>query len=109
MIGFVQRPVGLVTRRGRMLRPTRQPCGEWIVDTYQYRTEEERYARRVSTEEIEKNDYTLNISRYVSIAETEPDTDLAAVHAKLAEIETRIADAADMHNGYLRELGLPPV
>src|SRR5690606_18987541 len=39
---------------------------EKIVNTYQYRQEEERYARRVSMEEIEKNNYNLNISRYVS-------------------------------------------
>jgi type I restriction enzyme M protein len=39
-----------------------------IVDTYQYRKEEDRYSRRVSMEEIEKNDYNLNISRYVSTA-----------------------------------------
>jgi type I restriction enzyme M protein len=31
-----------------------------IVETYQFRTEEERYSRRVSMEEIAKNDYNLN-------------------------------------------------
>ena len=51
-----------------------------IVDTYQYRKEEERYARRVDMDEIEKNDYNLNISRYVSTSEAEPEIDLAAVH-----------------------------
>jgi len=44
-----------------------------IVDTYQNRPEEkvERYSRRVSLEEIEKNDFNLNISRYVSTAKPE--------------------------------------
>ena len=37
-----------------------------IVDTYMNRSEEERYSRRVSMEEIESNGYNLNISRYVS-------------------------------------------
>ncbi len=39
-----------------------------IIESYQFRKEEERYSRRVSMEEIEKNDYNLNISRYVSTA-----------------------------------------
>jgi type I restriction enzyme M protein len=80
-----------------------------IVDTYQYRKEEERYARRVSMEEIEKNDYNLNISRYVSTAKPEPEIDLAAVHAQLRDIEKRISESARAHNQYLKELGLPPV
>jgi type I restriction enzyme M protein len=80
-----------------------------IVYTYQYRKEEERYARCVSMEEIEKNDYNLNISRYVSTAIPEPEIDLDAVHNKLAEIEKRIAKAAEIHNRYLKELNLPPV
>lgn len=80
-----------------------------IVDTYQFRTEADRYARRVPMAEIEQNDYNLNISRYVSTAEAAADIDLAAVHARLADIDQRIAEAAAKHNGYLAELGLPPV
>ena len=45
-------------------------------------------------DEIEKNDYNLNISRYVSTAESEPEIDLAKVHGDLADIEKRIAEAA---------------
>ncbi len=81
-----------------------------IVDTYQTRPKEvERYARRVDMEEIEKNDYNLNISRYVSTAEPEPEIDLAAVHTQLLDIEKRVTDAADTHNQYLKELDLPPI
>lgn len=80
-----------------------------IVETYQHRREEERYARRVGMAEIEKNDYNLNISRYVSTAEPEPEIDLAAVHAQLADAEKRIAEYTDKHNQYLKQLNLPPV
>ncbi|MEA1052267.1 type I restriction-modification system subunit M [Lamprobacter modestohalophilus] len=80
-----------------------------IVDSYQHRTEEERYSRRVGMEEIEKNDYNLNISRYVSTAQAEADIDLVAVHTRLIDIDVKIAKAAEEHNGYLKELGLPPV
>ncbi len=80
-----------------------------IIETYQYRKENERYARRVGMEEIEKNEYNLNISRYVSTAEPEPQIDLATVHTQLGDIAKRIAEASETHNQYLKELGLPPV
>jgi type I restriction enzyme M protein len=80
-----------------------------IVDTYQYRKDEDRYSRRVSMEEIEKNDYNLNISRYVSTAQPDEEIDLSAVHARLREIDQRLAEAAAEHNGYLKELGLAQV
>jgi type I restriction enzyme M protein len=41
------------------------------VDTYKNRKEEVRYSRRVKLSEIEKNDFNLNISRYVSTAKPE--------------------------------------
>ena len=80
-----------------------------IIDAYQYRKEAPRYSRRVSMEEIEKNDFNLNISRYVSTAQAEEEIDLAAVHADLVAAEKKIADAKARHNQYLAELGLPPL
>jgi len=80
-----------------------------IVTTYQYRQEIERYSRRVSMDEIAKNDYNLNISRYVSTAKAEADIDLAAVHARMGEIDQRLSAVAAEHNGYLRELNLAEV
>jgi type I restriction enzyme M protein len=81
-----------------------------IIDTYQQRPEKiERYARRVGMDEIEENDYNLNISRYVSTAEPEPEIDLAEVHQDLASIEEDIQASAAKHNTFLKELGLPPL
>jgi type I restriction enzyme M protein len=82
---------------------------ERIVRTYQNRTEQERYSRRVATTEIAENDYNLNISRYVSTAEAEEEIDLAATHAELARIEHQIRDATTRHNRFLEELGLAPL
>ena len=82
---------------------------EKIVDTYQYRTEEARYSRRVSMEEIEKNDYNLNISRYVSTSVAEETIDLKAVNETLIAIEKKAREARDKHNQFLKELGLPPI
>jgi type I restriction enzyme M protein len=81
-----------------------------IVDTYQRRPKNApRYARRVGMEEIEENDFNLNISRYVSTAIAEEEVDLAEVHGRLVKIEKDIKKARDKHNGFLRELGLPPL
>lgn len=80
---------------------------ENIVDSYQHRKEEERYSRRVSMEEIEKNDYNLNISRYVSTAEPEEPIDLQAVNEELIAVESNIVTATNKHNKFLEELGLP--
>lgn len=77
-----------------------------IVDTYQFRGEEERYARRVSMEEIEENDWNLNISRYVSTAPPEVMIDLEEVHKDLVAADEAIRDARTKHNGFLKELGL---
>ena len=82
---------------------------EKIIDTYQYRKEEKRYSRKVSLEEIEKNDYNLNISRYVSTAKPEKQIELSAVHTELAKIEKNILESKNKHNEFLIDLGLPPL
>jgi len=81
-----------------------------IVETYQYRPDHiEKYARRVSIEEIEKNGYNLNISRYVSTSEDEVQIDLKDVNNKLTLINESIKTFTDKHNEYLKELGLKPI
>ena len=78
-----------------------------IIDTYQNRTEAPRYSRRVEMAEIEKNDFNLNISRYISTAVGEEEIDLEGTNAKLVEIEGAVQKAAAKHNEFLKELGLP--
>ncbi len=80
-----------------------------IVETYKYRRETERYSRKVSMEEIEKNGYNLNISRYVSTTEEEVQIDLKAVNDKLKSINESIKTNTDKHNEFLKELGLPTI
>jgi len=80
-----------------------------IIETYKFRKEIERYSCRVSMAEIEKNDYNLNISRYVSTAIEEAKVDLKEVNAKLIEINESIKTSTDKHNEFLKELGLPPI
>ena len=81
-----------------------------IVETYQYRPEHiEKYARRVSMDEIEKNGYNLNISRYVSTSEDEVQIDLMDINKKLTSINESIKENTNKHNEYLKELGLNPI
>ncbi len=80
-----------------------------IIDTYQFRKEEQRYARRVPMDEIKNNGYNLNISRYISTARAEEEIDLQAVNDELVTLAQNIKKARDKHNAFLKELGLPPL
>ena len=57
-------------------------------------------------EEIEKNGYNLNISRYVNTAPEEEIVDIEKVRQELEKIEDEIKEAKSMHNKFLEELGL---
>ena len=80
-----------------------------IIETYQHRKEQARYSRRVEMAEIEKNDFNLNISRYISTATAEEEIDFGATHEALVGIENAIQQATKRHNAFLRELELPPL
>ena len=80
-----------------------------IVEAYRTRQEKDRFSRRVSLKEIHENDYNLNITRYVSLAQEETQIDLEANHALLTSIDADIADAKAKLNVYLKELGLEEI
>lgn len=80
-----------------------------IVDTYQHRSEEPRFSRRVRLQEIEDNDYNLNITRYVSLAKEEEPVNLSDVHDNLIKINARLNEAKNRHNEFLTELGLKAI
>lgn len=80
-----------------------------IVETYQFRKQEDRYSKKVSMAEIKKNGYNLNISRYVSTAEDEVQIDLGEVNEKLTSINERIEIKTMEHNEYLKELKLKTI
>lgn len=81
---------------------------EKIIETYQFRTEEDRYSKRVPIEHIrDEHDYNLNISRYISTADPEEEINLNEVHDTLEALEKKIGIALSKHNEFLKELGLP--
>ena len=57
--------------------------------------------------EIEKNEFNLNISRYISTAVGEAEIDLAATLEKLHTLDAEARAAKAKHNAFLVELGLP--
>jgi type I restriction enzyme M protein len=65
----------------------------------------EKYARVVGLDEIEKNDWNLNISRYVETADAAVKVDVAHALAKLRDLEKKRGDAEAKMNSYLKELG----
>jgi len=90
---------------------------EKIVNVYQYRQEVKEEldngslfaSRRVSMEEIEENDYNLNISRYVSIIKPEDPVDMDKVHEDLVNLNNKILKSKERHNAFLKELGIPEI
>jgi len=51
--------------------------------------DEDRFSRVVSLEEIDKNDFNLNIARYVQNGEEEEQIDVAAEIRKLKEFQAK--------------------
>ena len=78
-----------------------------IVDTYKHRRKIDNYARCVNVDEIIRNDYNLNISRYVSTAVEDKIVNLEQVQNALNDIEGQITTTKAKVNSYLKELGLP--
>ncbi len=76
-----------------------------IVATYRARESVDKYAYLASLEEIQENDYNLNIPRYVDTFEEEEEIDLLAVRKERLELKTQLAVLEQEMEGYLKELG----
>ena len=66
----------------------------------------ERYCTVADIEEIEENDYNLNISRYVDTTEPEEPVDISEVLESLKKIESERKDVQSKLDDYLREIGI---
>jgi len=62
-----------------------------IIDTYRNRTESPKYSKKATLEEIAKNDYNLNIPRYVDTFEAEDSIDIEAIAKELKALDEAIA------------------
>ena len=96
------REFGLGTNQNHL----RQQDVTKIAATFHAFKDVEKYARVVGLEEIEKNDWNLNISRYVETADAAEKVDVTHALSKLRELERKRVEAEAKMNGYLKELGL---
>lgn len=75
-----------------------------IVDCFSARTDIERYSHKASYEEIEENDYNLNIPRYVDTFEEEELPDIGTMLDNLDQIEAEERNTRSELYGILGEL-----
>ncbi len=76
-----------------------------IVETYNDRSEIDKYSYIANLTEIEENDYNLNIPRYVDTFEEEEEIDLLAVRAEREKLKTQLNNLEAEMDRYLKELG----
>lgn len=77
---------------------------EKIVTTYRKREEVEKYAHLASFEEIQENDFNLNIPRYVDTFEEEQEIDIDAVQREIDELEKELTEVRARMATKLKEL-----
>jgi len=76
-----------------------------ILTTYQQRKSMDKYAYVARFDEIQENDFNLNIPRYVDTFEEEDLIDIAATQVEIAELEQKLAVVKEERVAYLIELG----
>ena len=76
-----------------------------IAKTFRAYKDAEKFARVVPLDEIEQNDWNLNISRYVDTSEEEERINVAEAVRKLRTLERERTEAETTMNRYLAELG----
>ncbi|MBN7276668.1 type I restriction-modification system subunit M [Lactobacillus acetotolerans] len=75
-----------------------------ILDTYKKREDVKRYAHLAKFDEIKKNDFNLNIPRYVDTFVPEPPVDLKKVSADLRKTDDEIQKNQTELVGMLKDL-----
>lgn len=78
---------------------------EKILATYQARQNVDKYAYLASFEEMQENDFNLNIPRYVDTFEEEDEIDLMAVRAEREQLKAQLSELETQIAKYLEELG----
>lgn len=85
-----------------------------IVDTYRKFSKgeyeagvlEEKYAYVATLEEIQENEFNLNIPRYVDTFEEEATVDIGKVQKEITELEKELKKVQAEMDKYLKELGV---
>jgi len=91
---------------GKAMNTLEPENADKIFDTFIARKEVEKFAHVATPEEIEENDYNLNITRYVDTFEEEPEVDIAATIKELEALNPELEKLEAQMREYLRELGI---
>ncbi|MBI3274130.1 MAG: type I restriction-modification system subunit M [Candidatus Colwellbacteria bacterium] len=75
-----------------------------IVKAYDGWQDIAQYARVVGIKEIEKNEFNLNVRRYIENGDKEEEIDVAAVRSELSTIEKQRTEIDKKVEGFLKEL-----
>lgn len=75
-----------------------------IVEAYVARQEEEKYASVATLEDLQDNDYNLNIPRYVDTFEEEEPVDIPAAKASINELTLKAVDLEKEIEGMISQL-----
>ena len=92
--------------KGKKQNKLRDEDLEKIVSTFKEYKTIEKYSYRATVEEIEENDFNLNIPRYVDTFEEEEEVDIPATQRKIEDLEKELVEVREKMTGYLKELGL---
>jgi type I restriction enzyme M protein len=79
---------------------------EKIVGTYEKFKSVSKYAYRAKRNEIEENEFNLNIPRYVDTSEEEPEIDILALQTEIEGLEVELAKTRQEMKRFLNELGV---
>lgn len=76
-----------------------------IVKAYEAFQEEDKFAKVATLEDIRKNEYNLNITRYVDTSEEGEEIDIEEVISRISEREQELSDSKVKINSFLEQLG----
>ncbi|MFR0820317.1 MAG: N-6 DNA methylase, partial [Lactococcus lactis] len=79
---------------------------EKIIRTYKSRENDEKYAHLASFEEIESNDFNLNIPRYVDTFEEEEPIDIIALSQEIVDLNQEISKTEQEFLSMLNQLAV---
>lgn len=77
-----------------------------IVETFEAFEEIDKYSYVAAPDELEENDYNLNIPRYVDTFEPEAEVDITEVQGEIGELENELSNVRKQMDEYLKELGI---
>jgi len=76
-----------------------------IIDAYEAYEDNDKFAKVATLDDIKKNDYNLNITRYVDTSVDEDEIDIEEVIARISEREQELSESKEKINSFLEQLG----